>query len=77
MKFHDLDDAYEKRPIITGILVLASHFSLSILVPWLISVFPDHADSIVTIFLWVWLAWMIISGVATIKYLEKIIKRKK
>ncbi|MEM1076476.1 MAG: hypothetical protein AAGI36_18605 [Pseudomonadota bacterium] len=77
MNFLDLDLAYEKGPIITGLLVFAVHFAFTFLLPLTTSIFPDHEVSVVTIFMWVWLAWAIISGVATVKYLEKVFNRKK
>jgi len=77
MKFHDLDDAYAKRPVITGIFVLTSHVGFTFLVPEITSAFPGHEVSIATILMWVWFAWMVISGVATFKYLKLLIERKK
>lgn len=76
MSFLDLELAYEKRPIITGISVLVSHLVfLPALASWAMFTFPEYAESIATILMWTWLAWMIISGAATIKYLEKVIRR--
>ncbi len=41
------------------------------------SAFPNHAVLIANAFGWVWLAWAIISVVGTVRYLEKLIERKK
>lgn len=77
VNFLDLDLAYEKRPITTAIMVLGSHFLFALLGVWSMSAFPNHAVLIANAFGWVWLAWAIISVVGTVRYLEKLIERKK
>ncbi|SLN56451.1 hypothetical protein ROA7450_02925 [Roseovarius albus] len=57
------NNVLERHPVSACLVVLLSHYGFGVVLVKVTSIFPDHSFLVSQIIIWIWLAWMLCTGI--------------